>query len=324
MKSKISMLLVKAGSILAVCAGAALPAASDDYPTRTIELIVPFAAGGSTDLIARLIGEGLSNSLSRRVIVINRPGANTNIGTLSVIRAEPDGHTLLLSSIGLAANPSLYKPVPFDPETDLAPISLAVNSPTLLVVHPTVTAPSIAAFVAALKERPGALNYASYGRGSGPHLAAELFQAATGTRITNVPFAGGGPATIAVAGGHVHMLFAGIALLSGLSREGLVKPVGLAAIRRSPMMTDVPIFREAGIDYVTGTWFGLLAPARTSPAIIERLHRETVAVLRDPAVEARINNDGGEVIANSPAEFSSFIKEERRRLADVIAKAGIQ
>ena len=303
---------------------AAVPLAADDYPARSIEMIVPFAAGGSTDLVARLLGDGLAERLGKPVIVINRPGANTNIGTLAVVKAEPDGHTLLLSSVGLVANPSLYKPVPFDPETDLAPISLAVNSPTMLVVHPSIKAESIAAFVSQLKARPGELNYASYGRGSGPHLAAELFQAATATRITAVPFTGGGPATIAVAGGHVDMLFAGIALLSGLSREGLLRPIGLASPSRSAMMPEVPTFREAGIDLVTGTWFGLLAPARTPAAIIGRLHTATVSVLLDKTVTAKISADGGEVVANSPTEFRAFIRGERRRLADVIAKAGIE
>ena len=299
-------------------------AAAQGYPSKTIELVVPFAAGGSTDLIARLLADGLGDRLGQRMIVINRPGANTNIGTLSVVRAAPDGHTLLLSSIGLAANPSLYKPMPFDPDIDLEPISLAVNSPTMLVVHKGVPSVSIGAFIAGLKARPGALNYASYGRGSGPHLAAELFQAATGTRITNVPFGGGGPATIAVAGGHVDMLFAGIALLSGLSREGLVKAVGLASARRSAMLPEVATFSEAGVDFITGTWFGLLAPARTPRAVIDRLHTETVAVLHDRAVQAKIANDGGEIVASSPVEFRAFIKDERRRLAEVIAKAGIE
>ena len=311
-------------AIAACSAGPDSPAVAQGYPTKTIEMVVPFAAGGSTDLIARLLADGLGEQLGRPVIVINRPGANTNIGTLSVVRAEPDGHTLLLSSIGLAANPSLYKPMPFDPEVDLAPISLAVNSPTLLVVRKGLAANSIAEFVRLAKAHAGDFNYASYGRGSGPHLAAELFQAATATRITNVPFAGGGPATIAVAGGHVDMLFAGIALLSGLSREGLLKPIGLAAEARSAMLPDVPTFREAGIDFVTGTWFGLLAPALTSRGVVDKLHAATVRVLLDPAVKAKIANDGGEIIASSPREFSTFIKQERQRLADVIAKAGIE
>jgi tripartite-type tricarboxylate transporter receptor subunit TctC len=298
--------------------------AQDTYPTRPIELIVPFAAGGGTDLLARLLSEGLSERLGHRVLVVNRPGANTNIGTHAVVKAAPDGYTLLLSSIGLAANPSLYKPMPFDPERDLQPISLVANSPTVMVVHPGIPATTIPEFVALLKARPGALEYASYGRGSGSHLGAELFQAATGTSMVHVPFSGGGPATQAVAGGHVKVLFAGMSAMSGMVSGGLLKPVGVASSTRLGLFPEISTFKEAGIDYVTGTWFGLLAPAATPRAIIDRLHRETVAVLRTPTVTNRVIQEGSEIVANSPEQFAAFIGAERKRLADVIATAGIQ
>ena len=305
--------------------GARRPAAAQEgWPTRPIELIVPFAPGGGTDLLARLLAEGLSERLGPRVLVVNRPGANTNIGTHAVVKAAPDGYTLLLSSIGLAANPSLYKPMPFDPEKDLAPISLVANSPTVLVVHPAVPARTIADFVALLKAQPGALEYASYGRGSGSHLGAELFQAATQTRMTHVPFSGGGPATQAVAGGHVKVLFAGMSAMSGMMAGGLLRPIGIAAAGRLALVPDISTFKEAGIDYVTGTWFGLLAPSATPRAIIDRLQRETVAVLREPGVTRRVIEEGSEVVASTPAEFARFIAAERARLADVIARAGIQ
>lgn len=300
------------------------PLAQDAYPTRPIELIVPFAAGGGTDLLARLLGEGLGERLGHRVLVVNRPGANTNIGTHAVIKAAPDGYTLLLSSIGLAANPSLYKPMPFEPATDLAPISLVANSPTVLVVHPGIAARNPIEFVALLRSQPGKFDYASYGRGSGAHLASELFQATTGTKMTHVPFAGGGPATVAIAGGHVHVLFAGLSAMSGMVSGGLLKPIAIASENRIALLADVPTFKESGVDYVTGTWFGLLAPAATPRAIIDRLHRETVTVLRDPAVTKRIIAEGSEVIANTPEQFRKFMADERRRLADVIAKSGIQ
>ena len=298
--------------------------AAQPYPIRPIELIVPFAAGGGTDLLARLVSEGLSERLGHRVLVVNRPGANTNIGTHAVVRSAPDGYTLLLSSIGLAANPSLYKPMPFDPERDLAPISLVANSPTVLVVHPAVPARSVSEFVSQLKAQPGALEYASYGRGSGSHLGAELFQVVTATKMIHVPFTGGGPATAAVAGGHVKVLFAGLSAMSGMVTGGLLRPIAIAAGGRLPLLAEVPTFKEAGVDFVTGTWFGLLAPAATPRAIIERLHAETVAVLREPAVTKRIIDEGSEVVAYTPEEFAAFLRDERRRLAKVIAKAGIQ
>ncbi len=200
-------------SVLACVAAAATAQAQGAYPSRPIELIVPFAAGGGTDLLARLLADGLGERLGQRVYVVNRPGANTNIGTSTVVKAAPDGYTLLLSSIGLAANPSLYKPMPFDPEKELAPISLVANSPTVLVVHPGVPARNLGELVALLKADPGKLEYASYGRGSGSHLAAELFQVATATRMLHVPFSGGGPAAQAIAGGHVKVLFAGMSAM---------------------------------------------------------------------------------------------------------------
>lgn len=309
---------------LAVGLGTVEARAQDAYPTRPIEMIVPFAAGGGTDLLARLLSEGLSERLGHRVFVVNRPGANTNIGTHAVVKATPDGYTLLLSSIGLAANPSLYKPMPFDPEKDLAPISLVANSPTVAVVHPGVPAKTIQEFVALLKSQPGALEYASYGRGSGSHLGAELFQAATQTKMVHVPFSGGGPATQAVAGGHVKVLFAGMSAMSGMVSGGLLKPIGVASHKRIGLMPEIPTFIESGIDYVTGTWFGLLAPAATPRTIINRLHRETVAVLSTPVVTKRVIDEGSEVVANSPEQFAAFIAAERKRLADVIATAGIQ
>ena len=258
------------------------------------------------------------------MLVVNRPGANTNIGTHAVVKAAPDGYTLLLSSIGLAANPSLYKPMPFDPEKDLIPITLVANSPTALVVHPQVPANNVKEFVALLKAKPTALEYASYGRGSGSHLGAELFRAATDTQMTHVPFSGGGPATQAVAGGNVKVLFAGMSAMSGMVSGGLLKAIAVASEKRLPLSADLPTFREGGVDYVTGTWFGLLAPAATPRAIVDRLHKETVGVLREPNVTKRVVEEGSEVVANSPAEFAAFIATERKRLADVIAKAGIK
>jgi len=313
-----------AGLGVAAMGPTATTQAQDVWPSRPIEMIVPFAAGGGTDLLARLLAEGLSERLGYRVLVVNRPGANTNIGTHAVVKSAPDGYTLLLSSIGLAANPSLYKPMPFDPEKDLIPITLVANSPTVLVVHPQVPANDVKEFVALLKAKPTELEYASYGRGSGSHLGAELFQAATDTQMTHVPFSGGGPATQAVAGGHVKVLFAGMSAMSGMVSGGLLKAIAVASERRLPLSADLPTFKEGGVDYVTGTWFGLLAPAATSRAIVDRLHKETVGVLREPNVTKRVIEEGSEVVANSPEEFAAFIAAERKRLADIIAKAGIK
>ena len=311
--------LLAAASLLA--AGAAR---AEDYPARPVELIVPFAAGGGTDLLARLVGEGLGKRLGQSFVVINRPGANTNIGTLSVARARPDGHTLLIASIGLAANPSLYTKLNFDPLAELAPITLLANSPTMLVVPPSLPVASLPEFIAYAKARPGELNYGSYGAGSGPHLATELFMAMTGTRLVHIPYGGGGPAALGAMTNQVQALFASVLPVLGMVRGGKLKPIAIASAHRSALLPDVPTFAEGGLDFSTGTWFGLLAPAQTPAAIVATLHRETVAVLREEGVHERLAEQGAEVVGNSPEEFRAFIRAETDRLARVIRSAKIQ
>jgi len=189
---------------------AATPSRAQDYPTRPVELIVPFAAGGGAELLARLLSEGLNKRFGQAFLVINRPGANTNLGTLSVARSKPDGYTLAIASVGLTANPSLYKSLAFEPQRDLDPITLIANSPTVLVVPPSLPVNTLPEFIAYAKARPGALNYGTYGAGSGPHLATELFQAKTGIRMQAVPYGGGGPAALGAVTGQVQALFSSV------------------------------------------------------------------------------------------------------------------
>ena len=315
-------------AILAAVAAVALASAAaqdhQDFPARPIELIVPFAAGGGSDLLARLVGDGLAKRLGQPCVIVNRPGANTNIGTQSVARAKPDGHTLLIASVGLAANPSLYARLNFDPLAELAPITLLANSPTVLAVPTSLPVTSLAEFVAYAKARPGELNYGSYGAGSGPHLATELFMAMTGTKLVHVPYGGGGPAALGAMTGQVQALFSSVLPVLGMVRGGKLKALAIASDHRSALLPDVPTFAEAGLDYRTGTWFGLLAPARTPAPIVEALNRATVAVLREPGVHARLAEQGAEVVANSPDEFRAFIGEETERLSRVIRGANIR
>ena len=311
--------LVRALVVLTVMAAA--PAKADNYPSRNVELIVPFAAGGGTDLLARLMSEGLGKQLNQSFIPLNRPGANTNTGTLQAVKSAPDGYTLVMASIGLAANPSLYKRLAFNPLTDLEPITLIANSPTVLVVPPSFPANNLQEFIALMKARPGEFNYASYGIGSGPHLATELFRFKTGVDIVHVPYTGGGPAAVGVMGNSVQMLFSSILPVLGLVRGGQLKAIALASDKRSPLLPDVPTFAESGVDYKTGTWFGLLVPAKTPKPIIDTLHASSVAILQEPAVRARIAEQGADVVANTPDEFRAFLKEEMERLAVVIRNA---
>jgi tripartite-type tricarboxylate transporter receptor subunit TctC len=313
--------LLLANVILSGVATAA--ARAQDYPARPVEMVVPFAAGGGSELLARLVSDGLAKRLGQPFVVINRPGANTNLGTFSVVRAKPDGYTLLIASVGLAANPSLYKKLGFTPQTDLAPITLIANSPTVLAVPPALPVNSLAEYLAYAKARPGELNYASYGVGSGPHLATELFQGMTGIKMVHVPYGGGGPGAVAAMTGQVQALFSSILPVLGMIRSGTLKAIAIASERRSELLPEVPTFKESGLDYRSGTWFGLLAPARTPTEIIDTLNRATVSVLADPGVRAKLVEQGAEVVANSPADFRAFIKEETDRVATVVRNSNI-
>lgn len=297
---------------------------AQDYPSRPVEVVVPFPAGGGTEIVTRHVSDGLAKRFGHPFIVLNRPGANTNVGTLAVVRSKPDGYTLLVTSFGLAANPSLYKKLGFDPQTDLAPITLIANSPTVLSVPTALPVNSLAEFIAYVKARPGELNYASYGVGSSPHLSAELFQGMIGGKMVHVPYNGGGPAAVGLMTNQVQALFSSVVTVLGMLRGGTLKAIAIAADGRSEMIPNVPTFKEQGLDYTTGTWYGLLAPAKTSPAIIDTLHRASVAVLGDATVRARIAEQGADVVANSPAEFRAFIKDETDRLRRVIQGANIQ
>ena len=299
-------------------------ARAQDYPARPVEMIVPFAAGGGSELLARLISDGLGKRLGQPFVVLNRPGANTNLGTLSAVRSKPDGYTLLIASIGLAANPSLYKKLAFAPQSDLEPITLIANSPTVLAVPPSLPVNTLPEFIAYAKARPGELNYGSYGVGSGPHLATELFQGKTGIKMVHVPYGGGGPAAVGAMTNQVQALFSSVLPVLGMIRAGTLKAIAIASDRRSELLPEVPTFAESGLDYRTGTWFGLLAPAKTPPGIIDLLHGTTAMVLQDRGVHAKIVEQGAEVVANSPAEFRAFIKDETERLAGVIQGANIR
>jgi tripartite-type tricarboxylate transporter receptor subunit TctC len=313
------------GLILAAAlVASAIPSArAQDYPTRPVELIVPFAAGGGSELLARLLADGLAKRLGQPFVVLNRPGANTNLGTLSVVRAKPDGYTLLIASVGLAANPSLYKKLAFDPQAGLEPISLIANSPTVLVVPTALPVNTLAEFIAYAKARPRELNYASYGAGSGPHLATELFQSKTGVSMVHVPYGGGGPAALGAMTNQVEALFSSVLPVLGMLRGGTLKALAIASDQRSELLPTVPTFAESGLDYRTGTWFGLLAPAKTPPDIIGAVQRATAATLQDQTVRARIVEQGAEVVASSPVQFRAFIKDETDRLAAVIRSANI-
>jgi len=272
---------------------------------------VPFPAGGGTEIVTRHVSDGLAKRLGQPVVVLNRPGANTNLGTLAVVRAKPDGYTLLITSFGLAANPSLYRKLGFNPQTDLEPITLIANSPTVLTVPPSLPVSSLAELIAYLRARPGALNYASYGVGSSPHLAAELFQTMTGTKLVHVPYGGGAPAAVGVMTSQAQALFSSVVTVLGMVQGGTLKPIAIASERRSPLLPDVPTFAEAGLPYPGFGWWGLAAPKGTPASIVAKLNAEFVRVFSDPKFMAFLEKQGVVPAAGAQADFVAFLKQDR-------------
>ncbi|MEW6334577.1 MAG: tripartite tricarboxylate transporter substrate binding protein [Thermodesulfobacteriota bacterium] len=305
------------------CGAVVNPCWAQSYPTRPVRMIVPFPPGGGTDILARIVSQKLGERLGQQVIVDNRPGAATNIGMELAARSAPDGYTLLMASIGLAANPSLYPKLGFDPLVDLAPVTLVAMAPTVLSVHPSVPARTVKQLVSLVQSKPGALNYGSFGGGSGAHLAAELFKLTTGLDIVHVPYKGGGPAITALMSGEVQMVFSSMLPVAPHLKSGRLAAIAIASAKRTAAIPELPTFRESGIDYETGTWFGVLVPAGTPRDIITRLNEEIVRILRLPDIQERIAGEGAEPVGNSPAEFQAFIKNEAAKLGRVVRTSKI-
>lgn len=300
------------------------PSAQEPYPASTVEVVVPFSAGGAVDVTGRVVAQALSKALSRSFVVINRPGANSNIGNLFVARAKPDGYTLLVSSIGLAANKALYKDLAYDPLVGLAPVSLVSNAPLGLFVNKSLPVSNLKEFIAYLKENPGKLNYASYGLGSSPHLAAELFQSETGTRMTHVPFTGNGPATVATVSGTTEVIFCSPVAALPFVLNGSLKPIAFGDERRLPQLPDVPTFKESGVNFTMGTWFGLLAPIQTPAPVIATLNKAITTSLDSPESRKIFASQGAEIVGSSPEQFAAFLKTESERLSTVIRERSIR
>jgi tripartite-type tricarboxylate transporter receptor subunit TctC len=305
---------------------AAAVAADSVYPTRTISMIVGYPAGGSTDIAARIIAQRLAPVFSQAVIVDNRAGASGTIGAGAVMRAEPDGHTLLFgSSAELTIYRTLLKNLPYDTLKDFQPVTLVGRVPFMLVVHPSVSANSVKELVALAKAKPGTLNFASFGHGTSNHLVGEAFRAATGVNIVHVPYKGSAPAIVDLLGGHVHMAFDAVPVVLQHVRTGKLKALAVATSKRSPLAPDVPTMDEAGIaGFTGGTWWGVLAPARPPAPVVERLAKEIAAIVRTPEVSQTFTERGFESVGNTPAEFRAFIESETRRWLKVAQDAGLK
>jgi len=306
-------------------AGSTSVTAQPAYPSHAARIIVPFPPGGPADALARIAAERLTQALSQPFVVENHPGAGGNIGMEQGAKAAADGYTLTLAPVGnLTIAPALYSKLPYDPAKDYAPITVLAAVPNVLIVHKSVPARSLAELIALAKAKPGTLNYASPGNGSGPHLAGELLKSMAGIDIVHVPFNGVAPAMNAVLGGQVQLFFAQSSVALQHVKTGAVAALGVARTTRIPAAPDLPTLAEQGLTgFDVTSWYALVAPAGTPAAITDRLQREIAKALADPAVRERIAALGAEPVANTPAEFAAMQRTEAERWATLAREANI-
>jgi len=293
---------------------------AQNYPAKPVTLVIPFPPGGGTDTGGRILAEQLSKKWGQPVVVENKGGAAGQIGADMVAKAKPDGYTLLLGNIGTQAiNPSLYPKMPYDPDTAFAPISLVAELPLAMMVNPSVPAKTANEFIALAKSKPGQFSYSSAGPGGAPHLAAEMFKDQTGTFILHVPYRGGGPAIADLLAGHVQLSFMTVLEASGHIKAGKLRALAVTGDKRVSALPDVPALNEQVLPGFNAiSWLGLLAPAGTPPALVEKISSDVRAIMAEDAVKARFINLGGVPHANTPAEFVKMIADDRQRYAKII------
>jgi tripartite-type tricarboxylate transporter receptor subunit TctC len=318
--SMLVRLLVVTATSAVMAAGVAHAA---DYPARPVRVIVPFSPGGAVDGPMRLIAQELGKRLGQAVVVENKPGAGATIGTDAVAKAAPDGYTLLLASQTNAISATLYAKLPFDPIGDFTPVTLIGREPGVVVVNPAVPAKTLQEFIAYVKAHPGEVNFASSGNGSGQHLFAALLASRTGMKMNHVPYRGSGQATTDLLSGVVSMAIPGTAGMVGHIKAGKLRALAVTGATRSPQLPDVPTVIESGVPgYEAYVWMGLLAPKGTPPAIVERLHRDVLAVLGEDSVKRYMANAGIEIVGSTPADFGRFFGAEEDLWAKVIHDTG--
>jgi tripartite-type tricarboxylate transporter receptor subunit TctC len=300
-------------------------AAQQPWPSRAITLVVPFAAGGATDILGRLLGQGLSTRLGQPVIVENRPGAGGGVGATAVAKASPDGYTLLLGAVSThAINPSLYKSLGYDAAKDFVPIAYVAGVPNLLVVSPKrVAAKSVAELLTEIAARPAGFDFASAGNGTSIHLSGEMFKVASGLKLTHVPYRGSAPAVGDLMSGNVDLMFDNLPSALQLARNGDLRALAVTSARRSPTLPEIPTMAESGFpNFVAESWFVLFAPAGTPAAVTERLTREVTGVLESPDFNDRLATLGASPRALTGAALSAFIAEETAKWGEVVRKSG--
>ena len=295
------------------------------YPTKPIRMVIANSAGGGLDITGRLTGPVLVSSMGQQVIYDNRGGAAGSIAAETVAKAPPDGYTMLMGSIGnIAVNPHVYKNLAYDPLKDLAPVVFAVSGSNVLVVHPTITAKTVQDLVALLRSKPGALTYGSSGSGNAGHLAAELFQSMTKTKMTHVPYKGGAPAMTALLGGETQLIFASPPTAQVQVKAGRVRALAVTTMRRSLVLPDLPTIAESGLPgYETDNWYGVMVPMKTPRAVVMRLNKEFTQALNTPDVKEALLKNGLEARPGTPEEFGKYIHAEYAKWGKLIREAGI-
>ena len=311
--------------VIAAACCAVQGASAQSYPTRPVRLVIPYPAGGPTDFVGRLVAQKLSQYLGQQVVVDNRPGAGTIIASELVARAAPDGYTLLFGTGGgTFLTPLMLPKVPYDPHRDFAPVTMLVQSPQVLVVHPSVGAGSVADLVTLAKSKPGALNFASVGTGTSPHLGGELFQSLTGTKIVHVPYKGTAPAMTDLISGQVQIMFTSMPTVLGHVKAGRLKLLGTGGTKRSAVIPDTPRIADTVPGFELVTWYAIFVPARTPDAIIRRLNTEIVKALKDPESHDRLAAQGLEPSPMTPEELRRYTQQDSARWSKLIKAAGLK
>ena len=311
-----------AAAVMCIYVGAACAQA---YPVKPIRIIVPYAPGGSTDVLFRIFAPKLSEVLGQTAVIDNRPGAASTIGLDMVAKSPPDGYTIGVANIAYGANPSIYKKMPFDAEKDLAPVGLVSIVTMVLSVHPSIPVRSVKEYIALARSRPGTLAYASAGNGSANHLATARFAHMANINVQHVPYKGGGPAVIAIVGGEVSTLFATIPSAIGHFKSGKLRPLGVSSAKRNSALPDLPTVAEAGVPgYEAIEWQGIMVPAGTPRDVITRLNQAFVKVTSMPDVKERVTALGSDLVAGTPEEFDQFVKRELAVWSKVVKDVGIK
>ncbi len=299
------------------------PAAAQAYPSKPIRMVVPFPAGGGIDTVARVIAPKLAESLGQPVIIDNRVGASGTVGTEAVAKAAPDGYTLLATFASHAQNASLYPKLGYDTVKDFAPITLIATVPNILVINPSLPVKTVKELVALAKKHPDEILYASIGNGTPAHLSAELFNSMAGIRMTHVPYKGAAASIVALISGETQLTFTTVLVAMPHIKSGRLRALGVASLKRSTVLPDVPTIDEAGVrGYESNAWYGLLAPARTPQPILDQLHRETVKTLQNNDVRDNLKGQGAEPVGNAPREFAVIIADEIEKWRRVVLATG--